>query len=133
MISERVKEKKHQGQGIENVVSEVVEGYKSVDYSKLTPLLIEAIKELKTELHEIKASISRFTLLVTEIQQCSKNKITVFKCFLRFIKPGLSPIAIKPKLKILLYLHPHRVFISSEIDYLGIVYSVCDIHNFAEV
>ena len=32
------------------VVSEDAEGYKSVDYSKLTPLLVEAVKELKAEL-----------------------------------------------------------------------------------
>ncbi len=38
---------------MEDVVPEVVatdnQGYKSLDYSKLTALLIEAVKELKTE------------------------------------------------------------------------------------
>lgn len=36
------------------VVSENDEGYKSVDYSKLTPLLIEAVKELKAEINKKK-------------------------------------------------------------------------------
>jgi len=40
-------------QEVESVLPEVVstdaQGYKSVDYSKLTPLLIEAVKELKTK------------------------------------------------------------------------------------
>ncbi len=31
------------------VVSEDAQGYKSVDYSRLTPLLIEAVKELKAQ------------------------------------------------------------------------------------
>ena len=50
-------ESKHQvgviAQEVEAVLPEVVatdaQGYKSVDYSKLTPLLIEAVKELKAE------------------------------------------------------------------------------------
>ena len=39
------------------VVSEDAEGYKSVDYSKLTPLLVEAIKELKKENEELRVRI----------------------------------------------------------------------------
>ena len=33
----------------------------------------------------------------------------------------------------LLYLHPHIVFLFSEIVYLEIVYSLCEIHTLAEV
>jgi len=46
-------------QEVEAVLPEVVstdaQGYKSVDYSKLTPLLIEAVKELKAHDEELKA------------------------------------------------------------------------------
>ena len=37
------------------VVSQDAEGYKSVDYSKLTPLLIEAVKELKAQDESLEA------------------------------------------------------------------------------
>ena len=39
------------------VVSTDAEGYKSVDYSKLTPLLIEAVKELKAQNEELKGEL----------------------------------------------------------------------------
>ena len=39
-------------------VSEDSEGYKSVDYSKLTPLLIEAIKAQQAQIEELRAEIS---------------------------------------------------------------------------
>ena len=37
------------------IVSKSGEDYKTIDYSKLVPVLIEAIKELKSELNELKA------------------------------------------------------------------------------
>ena len=47
-------------QEIEEVIPEVVntdeEGYKSVQYSHLVPVLIEAIKELKQEMNDNKAA-----------------------------------------------------------------------------
>ncbi len=47
-------------QEIEQILPEVVatrpSGTKAVKYDKLTPLLIQAIKELKTELDELKSS-----------------------------------------------------------------------------
>jgi hypothetical protein len=39
------------------VVSEDAKGYKSVDYSKLTPVLIEAVKEQQAQIEELKAEI----------------------------------------------------------------------------
>ena len=51
---------------MEEVVPEIVfsddEGYKSIDYSKLTPILIEALKELKKEVDVLKAQISGLSL-----------------------------------------------------------------------
>ncbi len=41
------------------VVSEDTQGYKSVDYSKLTPLLIEAVKELKTQNEGLKILVGK--------------------------------------------------------------------------
>ena len=45
-------------QEVEKVIPEVVEtrdnGYKAVKYEKIVPLLIEAIKELKAEIEELK-------------------------------------------------------------------------------
>jgi hypothetical protein len=45
-------------QNVEKIVPEAVnekDGYKGVDYARLVPLLIEAIKELQKEIEEIKA------------------------------------------------------------------------------
>ncbi|NTW33368.1 MAG: tail fiber domain-containing protein, partial [Bacteroidetes bacterium] len=48
-------------QELEKVYPELVvtdkEGYKSVDYSKLTPILVEAIKEQQKEIKELKTLI----------------------------------------------------------------------------
>jgi hypothetical protein len=41
------------------VVSEDAQGYKSVDYSKFAPLLIEAVKELKTQNEALKALVCK--------------------------------------------------------------------------
>ena len=47
-------------QEVEAVLPELIKeapignGYKTIDYGKLTPLLIEAIKELKQEINELK-------------------------------------------------------------------------------
>ena len=40
------------------VVSEDADGYKSVDYSKLTPLLIEAVKEQQVQIEMLQAEIA---------------------------------------------------------------------------
>ena len=49
-------------QDVEKVLPELVltnkEGYKSVDYTKLTPVLIEAVKELKAENDELKERLA---------------------------------------------------------------------------
>ena len=46
---------------IEKIYPEVVltdkDGYKSVDYSRLTPVLVEAIKELKKENDRLKSEV----------------------------------------------------------------------------
>ena len=47
-------------QEIEKVLPELIKdapighGYKTIDYGKITPLLIEAIKELKNEINQLK-------------------------------------------------------------------------------
>ena len=49
-------------QEIEEILPEIVElrktGIKAVNYMKLIPLLVESIKELKTELDDLKSSNS---------------------------------------------------------------------------
>jgi hypothetical protein len=55
-------------QEIEAILPELVhtdsDGIKSVDYIKMTPLLIEAIKELKTENDDLKARLERLEKLI---------------------------------------------------------------------
>ena len=50
-------------QDVELIYPEVVftdqNGYKAIDYSKLTPVLIEAIKELKDELKDLKEQVAK--------------------------------------------------------------------------
>lgn len=52
-------------QEVEKVVPEVVQtepdGYKSVSYEKLVPVLIEAIKDQQKEIEELKAALSKMT------------------------------------------------------------------------
>jgi hypothetical protein len=61
-------------QEIEKIYPEVVstdkEGYKSVDYSRLTPILVEAIKELSIELEKTKAIEQK---AITNLQQQNKS------------------------------------------------------------
>ena len=63
-------------QEVETVLPQIVsspqDGYKSVDYTKLTAVLIEAIKELKTENTVLKQDMKRL-----------KNDITALKASLR--------------------------------------------------
>ena len=58
-------------QEVEAVVPEVVytddKGFKSVDYIKLTPVLIEAIKEQQKEIEELKATNSKLQSQIEEI------------------------------------------------------------------
>ena len=50
-------------QEIEKVLPELIKdapigrGYKTIDYGKITPLLIETIKELKTEINQLKGIV----------------------------------------------------------------------------
>lgn len=64
-------------QDVEEVVPELVftdaDGYKSIDYSKLTPVLIEAIKELKKEVDTLKTQISE--ILIKEYNSTAQLKI----------------------------------------------------------
>ena len=51
------------------------EGYKSVDYSRLTPVLVEAIKELKKENDSLKAEN---TVILNEVKNL-KTDLTLIK------------------------------------------------------
>lgn len=56
------------GQEVEKVLPEVVstnpEGYKSVDYAKMTAYLVEAIKELKAENDQLKQDLAELKNLI---------------------------------------------------------------------
>ena len=41
------------------VVNSPKEGYKSIDYSRMTAVLVEAIKELKSENEQLRARLDR--------------------------------------------------------------------------
>lgn len=56
------------------VVSEDAQGYKSVDYSKLTPLLIEAVKEQQTQIEALKVEIKELKERVDTIPKSSDLK-----------------------------------------------------------
>jgi len=58
-----------------NVVTTDDNGYMSVDYSRVAPLLVEAVKELKAENDELKAQMTHLTSLVKSIlaQQDGQN------------------------------------------------------------
>jgi hypothetical protein len=54
-------------QEIEKLFPEIVqtdaEGYKSVDYSRMTPVLVEAIKEQQKEIVELKKKVEQLEYL----------------------------------------------------------------------
>ena len=56
-------------------VSEDEEGYKWVGYSKLTPLLIEAVKELKAENEQLKEQLERQNKLLTRRLEALEAKV----------------------------------------------------------
>ena len=60
-------------QEVEEVLPEVVseddEGYKSVDYTKLTPLLIEAVKELNIAMKKLKVENEKLKAEIDDIQE----------------------------------------------------------------
>ena len=60
-------------QEIEKVVPEVVytdeEGFKSVDYIKLTPVLIEAVKELKAEKDALQTTVETQQQQIDELKR----------------------------------------------------------------
>jgi len=64
-------------QEVKEVFPELVmqdnDGYYSVDYVKLTPVLIEAVKELKAENDELKAQMTHLTSLVESILAQQRN------------------------------------------------------------
>ena len=50
-----------------SVVSVNSEGYYSVDYAKLTPVLVEAVKEQQTEIDLLKIEIAELKAMLTEM------------------------------------------------------------------
>ena len=69
-------DKKHIGviaQEVEAVVPELVvtdnEGFKSVKYENITPLLIEAIKELKAEKDELQKEVDELKRMMEELMK----------------------------------------------------------------
>ncbi|MBO4601844.1 MAG: hypothetical protein J5651_01625 [Salinivirgaceae bacterium] len=58
-------------QEVEEIFPELVQtdpkGFKSVDYTKLTPVLIEAIKEQQKEIDELKAANNKLQSQIEEI------------------------------------------------------------------
>jgi hypothetical protein len=65
-------------QEVESVVPEAVttglDGYKRVDYSKLTPTLIEAVKELKAEVDALKADNEALRQQLNALQPSPNKK-----------------------------------------------------------
>jgi len=58
-------------QEVEKIFPEVVmtdsKGYKSIDYGKLTPVAVEAIKEQQHEINEMKKQIAELKKMVEEL------------------------------------------------------------------
>ena len=73
-------------QEVEKIFPELVvtniDGYKSVDYSKLTPILVEAIKELKAENSSVKSSLvemqNKIQSLESKINLLTKEPLAGF-------------------------------------------------------
>jgi hypothetical protein len=61
-----------------NVVTTAEDGYMSVDYSRVTPLLVEAVKELKAENDRLETQIADLVSVVESIltQQAVGNRVT---------------------------------------------------------
>ena len=62
---------------IPEIVSEGEDGYLSLDYGKLTPVLVQAVKELRAENDNLKARLAHLTSLVeTILAENTKDKTT---------------------------------------------------------
>ena len=63
-------------QEVEDVIPEIVStdnsGYKSIDYSKLTPLLIEAVKQQQEMIEQMQSQIDGFILQLSELELLQK-------------------------------------------------------------
>jgi hypothetical protein len=51
------------------VVSTDSKGYKSIDYGKLTPVLVEAMKEQQKEINDLKRDIDELKKLVQKLSK----------------------------------------------------------------
>ena len=60
-------------QELEKILPEAVsqnkDGYYSIDYGKLTPLLVEAVKELKTENEELRERLAKIESLLIQLEE----------------------------------------------------------------
>jgi hypothetical protein len=66
-------------QAVEGIFPEIVptddNGYKSVDYGKITPLLVEALKEQRNEINDLKSEMMEMRKLIRKLSKpASKNK-----------------------------------------------------------
>ena len=70
-------------QEVEKIFPELVvtniDGYKSVDYSKLTPILVEAIKELKAENEKLAAKNASLNVSIDILEAQTKEKFTAIE------------------------------------------------------
>ena len=55
------------------------DGYKSVDYSKLTPILVEAIKELRAENEKLAAKNASLNVSLDILEAHTKEKFTAIE------------------------------------------------------
>ncbi len=49
------------------LVTTAADGYKAVDYTKLTPVLVEAVKDLKTENDAMKAQMAEMQAMLRQL------------------------------------------------------------------